>query len=71
MIGGMLGAVLGLALYGLDLADGWWVVWTAIAGAGVELLARLRLGSDTGDAGWLTEMSGDFGGGDAGGGGGD
>jgi hypothetical protein len=73
MIGGILGMALGLALYGLGLVDGWWVVWMGIAGAGVELLARLRPGSGTGDAGWLAEMSGGFdcGGGDAGGGGGD
>jgi hypothetical protein len=71
MIGGILGALLGLALYGLDLIDGCWVVWTGIAGAGIELLGRLRAGQGTGDTGRLADMSGgfDFGGGDAGGGG--
>ena len=32
MIGGILGAVVGLALWGLDLTDGWWVLWLGLAG---------------------------------------
>jgi hypothetical protein len=51
MIGGLLGAAVGLALCALGLTDGWWVLWVGLAGLGIEGLARLRLepGGDGGD----------------------
>ena len=73
MIGGILGAVVGLALWGLDLTDGWWVLWLGLAGIALERLTRWRPGSGSGDGGRVPEFSGgyDFGGRDGGCGGGD
>ena len=43
MIGGLVGAAVGLALWGLGLTDAWWVLWLGLAGAAIAGLARLRL----------------------------
>ena len=70
--GAVLGAVAGLALCGVGLTDGWWVLWLGLAGVVLDRLARLRPGR--GDDGWIPDVVGGFDfGGDAGcgGGGGD
>ena len=43
MHSGLVGAVVGLALCGLGVVDGWWVLWLGLAGVGIEGMARLRL----------------------------